>query len=115
MYLPQSASAGKAAKLAALGACLVRVRGDCVEAEAAARAEAERLAAMYISPYNDAAVSRAMLVLRFCASSQQQCSCVLQSGDFCVREHARTVRNRTFTWSWLCWCSTGQKCVGNSL
>lgn len=57
VYLPESASAGKAAKLAALGARLVRVGGDAVEAEVAARAEAERLGATYISPYNDPVVS----------------------------------------------------------
>ena len=57
MYLPESASAGKAAKLAALGARLVRVGGDAVEAEVAARAEAARLGATYISPYNDPVVS----------------------------------------------------------
>ena len=57
VYLPESASAGKAAKLAALGARLVRVGGDAVEAEVAARAEAERLGATYISPYNDPVAS----------------------------------------------------------
>ena len=57
MYLPVSASAGKAAKLAALGARLVRVGGDAVEAEVAARAEAARLGATYVSPYNDPVAS----------------------------------------------------------
>ncbi|KAK9833557.1 hypothetical protein WJX81_005844 [Elliptochloris bilobata] len=57
VYLPENASAGKAAKLAALGARLVRVGGDAVEAEIAARSEAERLGAIYVSPYNDPAVA----------------------------------------------------------
>lgn len=78
VYLPESASEAKVAKLEALGARLVRVGSDAVEAEVAARAEAERCGASYISPYNDLAVifhrvtSSPLYYLPLCSLAHQQ-------------------------------------------
>jgi len=57
IFLPETVDAGKAGMLRARGARLVAHGQDCVEAEAAARAHAERSGSTYISPYNDRQVS----------------------------------------------------------
>lgn len=53
VFLAHSAAPHKVARLRSLGAVIVQVGADCVEAELAARSEAEACGAVYISPYND--------------------------------------------------------------
>ena len=51
--IPETAAAGKVAKIEALGAQVVVVAGNAIEAERLARATAAENSAVYISPYND--------------------------------------------------------------
>ena len=54
VFAPRGADEEKLARVERLGAEVVRVEGvDCVDAEVAARAEAEERGVPYVSPYND--------------------------------------------------------------
>ncbi len=53
IYLPQNTSPMKRAAIAAMGAAIVAVPGDCLRAEQAARAAAETEGRVFVSPYND--------------------------------------------------------------
>ena len=57
IYLPRTVSAAKVERLHELGATLVTVGDDCVEAEAQARRDAAAERATYVSPYNDVQVA----------------------------------------------------------
>jgi threonine dehydratase len=57
LFMPRTADAGKVEKLRSLGAEVVLEGIDSVEAEVAARAAATAAGAVYLSPYNDAAVA----------------------------------------------------------
>lgn len=53
IYLPEQTSPMKRAAIAAMGARIVAVPGDCLRAEQAARAAAEAERCVFVSPYND--------------------------------------------------------------
>lgn len=53
IFVPEAASPGKLQAIEARGASLVRVDGDPVEAERAARRQAVETGLPYLSPYND--------------------------------------------------------------
>lgn len=53
IYLPESTSQGKQTAIRALGASIVLVKGDCLQAENEARSHSVASGKPYISPYND--------------------------------------------------------------
>jgi threonine dehydratase len=56
IFVPESVAERKLARIVEFGADVVRVPGDPLNAETAARSEADRNGSPYISPYNDPAI-----------------------------------------------------------
>jgi threonine dehydratase len=69
LFVPETISPEKASKLRKAGAAanaeIIATGKDCIEAEAAARVEAERSGGVYISPYNDLQVAAGQGTLAF--------------------------------------------------
>lgn len=94
IYLPRTASAGKAEKLRARGAALVLHGDDCLDAEVEARRVAGERGLVYVSPYNDYEASGVRQAARSCgvcvALSRAKCMWLALQDQGCVqmRRHA---------------------------
>lgn len=56
IFVPETASSTKVKQIESLGASIVRVSGDCLQAEQQARKEATAQQKTFISPYNDESI-----------------------------------------------------------